>query len=40
MDIALGKGSPEAIAESFYASMRCQQQPDGQINEIWFGEQK
>ena len=40
MDIALAKGSPEAIAESFYASMRCQQQPDGQINEIWFGEQK
>ena len=25
MDIALAKGGPEAIAESFYASMRCQQ---------------
>ena len=23
MDIALAKGGPEAIAESFYASMRC-----------------
>ena len=27
MDIALAKGGPEAIPESFYASMRCQQQP-------------
>ena len=45
MDIALAKGSPEAIAESFCASMRCQQQPGGQTNEnilcyicsfVWF----
>ena len=37
MDIALAKGSPEAITESFYASMRCQQQPGGQTNQnlVW-----
>ena len=40
IDIALAKGSPEAIAESFYASMRCQQQPGGQTNEIWSDDQK
>ena len=40
MDIALAKGSPEAIAESFYASMQCQQQPDGQTNETWSEDQK
>ena len=33
MDIALAKGGPEAIPESFYASMRCQQQPGWQTNE-------
>ena len=33
MDIALAKGDPEVIAESFYASMRCQQQPGGQTNQ-------
>ena len=40
MDIALEKGSREVIAESFYASMRCQQQSGGQTNEIWSEEQK
>ena len=37
MDIALAKGGPEAIAESFYASMRCPQQPVWQTNEnlVW-----
>ena len=40
MDIALAKGSREVIAESFYASMRCQQQSGGQKNEIWSEEQK
>ena len=30
MDTALAKGDPEAIAESFYASVRCHQQPGGQ----------
>ena len=40
MDIALEKGSREVIAESFYASMRCQQQSSGQTNEIWSEEQK
>ena len=33
LDIALAKGGPEAIAESFYNSMRSQQQPGGQSNE-------
>ena len=33
MGIALAKGGPEAIAESFCASMRCQKQPGGQTNE-------
>ena len=33
MDTALAKGDPEAIAESFYASLWCQQQPGGQKNE-------
>ena len=32
-DIALEKGAPEAIAVSFYASMRWQNQPGGQTNE-------
>ena len=32
LDIALSKGGPEAIAESFYATMRNQQQPGGQGN--------
>ena len=32
LDIALAKGRPEAIAESFYNSMRNQQQSGGQAN--------
>ena len=32
LDIALAKGGPEAIAESFYNSMRHQQQSGGQSN--------
>ena len=32
MDVALSKGGPEAIAESFYNCMRNQQQPGGQSN--------
>ena len=31
--IALAKSGPEAIAESFYASIQCQKQPGGQTNE-------
>ena len=34
MDIALAKGGPEAIAESFYNCMRCQQLPGGQSNYV------
>ena len=34
IDIALAKGGPEAIAESFYATMRSQQQTGGQSNEV------
>ena len=33
LDIVLAKGGPEAIAESFYNSMRNQQQSGGQLNE-------
>ena len=33
VDIALSKGGPEAIAESFYNSMQNQQQSGGQKNE-------
>ena len=33
LDIVLSKGGPEAIAESFYTSMRAQQQSGGQSNE-------
>lgn len=33
LDIALAKGGPEAITESFYNSMRAQQQQGGQSNE-------
>lgn len=33
LDIVLAKGGPEAIAESFYNSMRNQQQSGGQSNE-------
>ena len=33
LDIVLAKGGPEAIAESFYATMRSQQQGGGQLNE-------
>ena len=33
IDILLAKGGPEAIAESFYSSMRSQQQSGGQSNE-------
>ena len=33
LDIVLAKGGPEAIAESFYNSMRAQQQSGGQSNE-------
>lgn len=33
LDIVLSKGGPEAIAESFYNSMRAQQQSGGQSNE-------
>ena len=33
IDIALSKGGPEAIAESFYATMRAQQQVGGQYND-------
>lgn len=33
LDIVLAKGGPEAIAESFYNSMRHQQQSGGQLNE-------
>ena len=33
MDITFAKGSPEAIAESFYASMGCQQHSGGKTNE-------
>ena len=32
VDIVLAKGGPEAIAESFYNCMRCQQLPGGQSN--------
>ena len=32
-DIALAKGGPEAIAECFYVSVRCQKQAGGQTNE-------
>ena len=32
MDMALAKGGPEAIAESFYNCMRNQQCPGGQSN--------
>ena len=32
-DVALAKGGPEAIAESFYATMRAQQQVGGQYND-------
>ena len=33
LDIVLAKGGPEAIAESFYNSMRAQQQSGGQAND-------
>lgn len=33
LDIALAKGGPEAIAESYYSCMRSQQQDGGQSNE-------
>lgn len=33
LDIALSKGGPESIAESFHNSMRAQQQSGGQLNE-------
>ena len=33
VDVALAKGGPEAIAESFYACMRNQIQPGGQLND-------
>ena len=33
IDIALAKGGPEAIAESYYSAMRAQQQSGGQQNE-------
>lgn len=33
IDVVLAKGGPEAIAESFYSSMRAQQQSGGQMNE-------
>lgn len=33
LDIALAKGGPEAIAESYYACMRSQQQGGGQSND-------
>ena len=33
IDVALSKGGPEAIAESFYATMRAQQQVGGQYND-------
>ena len=33
IDVALAKGGPEAIAESFYAAMRYQQQSGGQEND-------
>ena len=33
IDVVLAKGGPEAIAESFYSSMRAQQQSGGQTNE-------
>ena len=33
IDVALAKGGPEAITESFYATMRAQQQSGGQHNE-------
>lgn len=33
LDIALSKGGPEAIAESFYNAMRHQQIPGGQSND-------
>ncbi len=33
LDIVLAKGGPEAIAESYYSTMRSQQQPGGQANE-------
>ena len=29
----LAKGGPEAIAQGFYGSVRCQQQPGGQAKE-------
>ena len=33
LDVALAKGGPEAIAESFYTTMRSQQQNGGQSND-------
>ena len=33
IDVALAKGGPEAIAESFYATKRAQQQVGGQYND-------
>ena len=33
LDIILAKGGPEAIVESYYATMRSQQQVGGQLNE-------
>ena len=33
MDIELAKGSPEAITESYYTSIRCQKPLGGQANE-------
>jgi hypothetical protein len=33
IDLVLAKGGPEAITESYYATMRAQQQAGGQLNE-------
>ncbi len=33
IDIALAKGGPESIVESYYSTMKSQQQPGGQSNE-------
>ena len=32
IDVALGKGGPESIVESYYSTMKSQQQPGGQSN--------
>ena len=33
IDVALGKGGPESIVDSYYSTMKSQQQPGGQSNQ-------